>query len=165
MPATPTYTALATITLSSSTSTVTFSSIPATYRDLVLVVQHKVTGGGETDVQFNADTGNNYTTVTMRAGAAASTFSASYTANGIKPQNSVGGSTTANDFFQLDIMDYSATDKHKTSLLRSGNGSTSFVQNHAVRWANTAAITSVKCTAAGTSYASGSTFSLFGIVA
>jgi hypothetical protein len=161
---TNTYIALATITLGSSASTVTFSSIPATYRDLVLVAQHKVTGAGETDVQFNADTGNNYTTVTMRGGASASVFSATYTANGIKPQNSVGGSTSTNDFFQLEIMDYSATDKHKTSLLRSGNASSAFVQNHNVRWANTAAITSVKCTATGTSYASGSTFSLYGIV-
>lgn len=161
---TNTYTALATVTLASSASTVTFSSIPATYRDLILVVQHKVTGGGETDVQFNADTGNNYSTVTMRAGADSNTYSATYTANGIKPQNSVGGATGTNDFFQLDIMDYSATDKQKTSLLRSINGSTSFVQNHAVRWLNTAAITSVKCTASGTSYASGSTFSLYGVI-
>jgi hypothetical protein len=161
---TNTYTPLATITLTGTASSVTFSSIPATYRDLVLVVEHKVSGGGETDVQFNADTGNNYSTVTMRAGASASTFSATFTSNGIKPQNSVGGSTTVGDFFRLEIMDYSATDKHKTSLLKSGNGSTSFVQNHAVRWLNTAAITSVKCTASGTTYAVGSTFSLYGVI-
>lgn len=161
---TNTYKALATITLGSSASTVTFSSIPATYRDLILVVQHKVTGGAETDVQFNADTGNNYSTVTLRGGADSSIYSANYTANGIKPQNAVGGATSTNDFFQLDIMDYSATDKHKISLLRSINGSTSFVQNQAVRWANTAAITSVKCTASGASYASGSTFSLYGVI-
>jgi hypothetical protein len=161
---TNTYTPLATLTLTGTAASVTFSSIPATYRDLVLIVQHKVSGAGETDVQFNADTGNNYQTVTMRAGASASTFSATYTANGIKPQNSVGGATSTNDFFRVDIMDYSATDKHKVSLLRSGNGSASFIQNHSVRWANTAAITSVKCTATGTTYAVGSTFSLYGIV-
>jgi hypothetical protein len=131
---------------------------------LILVVEHKVSGAGETDVQFNADTGNNYTTVTMRAGASASTFSATYTSNGIKPQNSVGGATSSNDSFQVDIMDYSATNKHKTSLLRSGNASTGFVQNHAVRWANTNAITSVQCTATGTTYAIGSIFSLYGVI-
>ncbi len=162
---TNTYTPLATITLTGTDSEIVFSSIPATYRDLILIVSHKVSGAGETDVRFNTDDGNNYTTVTMRGGADSSTYSATYTANGIKPQNSVGGSTTQNDFFRVDIMDYSATDKHKTSLLRSGNGSTSFVQNHAVRWANTAAINTVRCIAVGTTYQVGSTFSLYGVIA
>jgi hypothetical protein len=160
---TPTYVSLATITLSSTDSEIIFSSIPATYRDLILIVEHKLSGAGETDIQFNSDTGSNYSTVTMRGGATSSTFSASFTTTGIRPQNAVGGSTSTNDFFRLQIMDYSATDKHKTTLLSSGNGSTSFVQNHANRWANTAAITSIKCTASSTTYASGSSFSLYGI--
>lgn len=165
MPSTPTHILLNQVTLAASTSTVTFSGIPQNFTDLVLVVQHRVIGAGETDVQFNADTGNNYQTVTMRAGASSSIFSATYTANGIKPQNSVGGATSSDDFFELNIIDYSSVDKHKTTLLKSGNGVAAFVQNHAVRWINTAAITSVRCVATGTSYAAGSTFSLYGIVA
>lgn len=159
---TNTYIPLATQTLTGTASSVTFGSIPGTYRDLVLVVRQLI-NTGETDVRFNTDDGNNYSTVTMRGGADNSTYSASFTANGIKPQNSAGGTFS---FFTLQIMDYSATDKHKTSLLRSGAGTSSATstQAHSIRWANTAAITTVRCLAVdGGTYQSGSTFSLYGI--
>jgi hypothetical protein len=155
---TNTYTPLATVTLTGTDSQILFSNIPSTYRDLILVVQQFVSSG-ETLVYFNGDTGSNYSTVTMRAGAENTTFSATFTAPGIRPQNSVGG---ANDYFQLQIMDYSATDKQKTTLLRSGNGSTAYTQSHAVRWSNTAAITSIRCDG---NYTAGSMFSLYGVIA
>ncbi len=162
---TNTYTPLANVTLASTASGVTFASIPATYRDLILIVQ-QVVNVGETDVRFNTDDGNNYSTVTLRGGADSSYYSANFTANGIKPQNSAGGT---NSFFELQIMDYSATDKHKTTLMRSGAGSSSAVtstQAHAVRWANTAAINTVRVLAVdGATYQIGSTFSLYGVVA
>ena len=61
-------------------------------------------------------------------------------------------------------MDYGATDKHKTIISRSDNpaAQTTVVTN---RWANTAAITSVAVTAGASSYSSGSTFSLYGVIA
>ena len=158
---TSTYIALANITLGSSASSVTFSSIPATYRDLILIATHKLTTAGETLIYFNADTGSNYSSVTMRGGPSSSTFSASFTAAGIRPQNAVGGATASNDSFQLQVMDYSATDKHKATLLRAGNATTDFSMAHASRWANTGNITSIKCEAP---YASGSTFALYAIV-
>ena len=43
---TPTYTPLATVTLGTSAASVTFSSIPATYRDLILIFDG--TGSGST---------------------------------------------------------------------------------------------------------------------
>lgn len=156
------YVALATITLTSTDSSIDFQNIPGTYRDLVLVVDQKI-NTGETDVRFNTDDGNNYSTVTMRGGADSGTYSTTFTANGIKPQNSAGGTFS---FFTLQIMDYSATDKHKTTLLRSGAGTSSAtsVQAHAVRWANTAAINRVRCLSVdGGTYQIGATFSLYGI--
>lgn len=162
---TPTYTPLGAITLSSPASNVTFSNIPNTFRDLILVVHHRFSAGSETDVLFNLDNGNNYATVTMRAGAENATFSATYTSNGIKPQNSVGGATASNDFFQVQIMDYAATDRHKTALMRSGNAAASYTQTHATRWLNTAAITSVRCNSPFATYAAGSTFTLYGVAA
>lgn len=160
---TNTYTALATITLTSTDTAIDFQNIPGTYRDLVLVVR-QIVNTGETDVRFNTDDGNNYTTVTMRGGADSGYYSATFTANGIKPQNSAGGTDS---FFTLQIMDYSATDKHKTTLMRSGAGSSSSftsTQAHAVRWANTAAINRVRVLSVdGGTYQIGSTFSLFGI--
>lgn len=160
---TNTYTALATITLASTDTIIDFQNIPATYRDLVLVVQQAI-NTAETEVRFNTDDGSNYSTVTLRGGATDSTFSATYTTTGLRPQNSAGGTY---GFFQLQIMDYSATDKQKTTLLRSANGTTSAatsVQAHAVRWANTAAINRIRCSSIdGGTYQIGSTFSLYGI--
>ena len=165
MPATPTYVLLNQVTLAAASSSVIFSSVPQGYGDLVLVVR-QIVNTGETDVRFNTDDGNNYTTVTMRGGADSSYYSATFTANGIKPQNSAGGTDS---LFVLQIMDYSATDKHKTTLMRSGAGSSSSftsTQAHAVRWANTAAITTVRCLSVdGGTYQVGSTFFLYGLVA
>jgi hypothetical protein len=163
---TPTYILLNQVTLAANASEIIFSSIPQGYADLILIGQHRMASAGETSITFNSDSGSNYSTVTMRGGAGSSTFSANFTTTGIVPQNAVGGATGSDDNFQLQIMDYSSTDKHKTTLLKSGNGlsttTASFVQAHASRWANTAAITSIRCQAP---YAAGSNFSLYGVIA
>ena len=57
---TPTYTPLATVTLGTAASSVTFSSIPATYRDLILVVNATTSADGIPSLRFNGDSGNNY---------------------------------------------------------------------------------------------------------
>jgi len=64
MAAGSTYTPIATTTLGSTTASYTFSSIPSTYTDLVLVVIGEAyftsTNYINTGVQFNSDTGSNY---------------------------------------------------------------------------------------------------------
>jgi hypothetical protein len=65
---TPTYKALATVTLGSSAATVTFGSIPAIYRDLVVVFNGGVVGTSNVNifVAYNLDTTNaNYSAVQM----------------------------------------------------------------------------------------------------
>jgi hypothetical protein len=59
MAAGATYTPLATNTLGSATSSVTFNSLSG-YTDLVLVFKTKLTTSAAIKVQYNADTGNNY---------------------------------------------------------------------------------------------------------
>jgi hypothetical protein len=153
---TPTYTALATVTLGSSAASVTFSSIPATYRDLVIVFIGQVNApGGDFVHAFNGDTNYaNYSRV-YAFGDGSSATSANQTS---APYfwYAITGSNAINT---LEVMDYSATDKHKTVLARyrqAGTGSSMV----AGRWANTAAITSITTTQ---SCAAGSTFSLYGI--
>ena len=163
--ATQTYRALATTTLGSAASSVTFSSIPATYRDLVLVFQGTVTGSqGNNFLYFNGDTtGSNYSWIRM-LGTGSSTASDTAPNDGSKPSVSDVAPTTINQVI-IQIMDYSATDKHKTRLSRSDQ-STSTVIAYASRWANTNAVTSIEYSAgSGTNWSSGSTFSLYGIEA
>ncbi len=62
---TATYIALANLTLTGTDAEVSFASIPATFRDLVVITN--VDGSTQTEmfVRLNGDTGNNYNTVRM----------------------------------------------------------------------------------------------------
>lgn len=155
---TPTYTALATLTLSSSASSVTFSSIPATYRDLVLVISGTTTTDKDIWARFNGDTGTNYSGVRM-LGNGSSTVSDSQTGQTFAD---LGGMTTTQSDAIVNIMDYSATDKHKTTVHRNNKGA-AYTLARANRWASTSAITSVAVIASTGLFGSGSTFSLYGI--
>ena len=154
---TPTYTALANITLGSSASSVTFSSIPATYRDLVFIFQGTSTGTvGDIVLQLNGDGGLNYSRVqTNNAGSGLNSGQ-----SGLYPLYfGTGGGR-----FILNLMDYSATDKHKSALSRGNNSSLDFVTMMASRWASTSAVTTMALSIdSGASFASGSTFALYGI--
>jgi len=156
--ATPTYTALATTTLSGGETSVTFSSIPASYRDLV--IQGTTKAGAEVAllIAFNADTTDaNYSWVYMLGNG--STASSTTGANKL-----ISSTSTVFSTFRVQAMDYSATDKHKTYLSRA-DVSSAFTYALAGRWANTNAITSVAISVASNSFSAGSTFSLFGIEA
>ena len=163
---TPTYTPLATVTLGTAASAVTFSSIPATYRDLILVVSAPITTSPAVPfVRFNGDTGFNYNTV-VAEGFPSSTGSQAYldrtNFNLVRTSES---STTIPSIYSIQLMDYSATDKHKTGLIRTadfGSGKEGATM-WAGRWANTSAITSILF-AVTTSFAANSTFSLYGVV-
>jgi hypothetical protein len=158
---TPTYDLIASTTLAANATGIVFGSIPQGYRDLVIVA-NTFTSTGEVGVQLNGDTGSNYSTVLMRGGASTTVSSTSFTDTAIWPSTQVGSQTGVPNQWSVQIMDYSATDKHKTSLTRFGSAG-SHVQAQANRWANTAAITSI--TFVNATYNANSTFSLYGISA
>ena len=145
-----TYTLIDSVTLASSASSVTFSSIDQSYGDLVLVID-TANDVRFPQVQFNGST-TGYSRVSM------------YDYGGAVVSDTSTG--TYIDFYgdtymaTLSIHDYSATDKHKTCLLRNGKP-TIFVHASAQRWANTAAITQLFI--GGGTYVAGSTFHLYGI--
>ncbi len=159
---TTTYTPLATVTLGSSASSVTFSSIPATYRDLILV--HNGTSSNS-DVntilaRLNADSGSNFFQVAM-TGDGSATSSFTFTGTGISAGLTRSAQVSVNI---TQIMDYSATDKHKTALSRHNN-SAQALRAAATRWANTAAVSSIVLVIdSGATFSSGTIFSLYGIV-
>jgi hypothetical protein len=158
---TSTYTPLATVTLGSSASSVTFSSIPATYRDLIVVIDAKTTTGTFAfGGRFNGDTGSNYSRVRM-GGNGSTAYSSADTFSYFRLTSS---DTPDNGMRIAQIMDYSATDKHKTVLVRD-NVAGNNVAAIANRWANTAAVTSLAAICDGGTFATGSTFSLYGVIA
>lgn len=157
---TATYDLIASNVLSSSASSVTFSSIPATYRDLIIVVRPISTSGTIIGyLRFNSDSGANYNWVRMSGdGSSATSFSTSD--NGLEL---VVARTSDNGQGIAHIMDYSATDKHK-SVLQRLDDPTQTTRAYAGRWANTSAINSVTVAASSNQFASGATFYLYGIV-
>jgi hypothetical protein len=157
---TNTYTPLATVTLGGSDTDIVFSSIPGTYRDLILVVEGTSNVSSNAYLYFNGDTtSGNYANV-FAAGTGSSAISSS---NGIGSY--VGGIYGSNRSVNIiQIMDYSATDKHKTRLSRMSVAGAE-VSMIAGRWANTAAVTSMTFTLISNTMSTGTTLSLYGVIA
>jgi hypothetical protein len=161
---TPTYTPLANVTLGSATSSITFSSIPNTYRDLICVFVAKGSTTLQGRIRLNGDTGNNYNF--QRVSGNGSTGTSGGGSNTTPGSLSVIAQATTTSALQMNIniMDYSATNKHKTILSQAGNavnGAEIFVN----RWVNTAAVTSVTILTSSGNWAIGTTAALYGIVA
>ena len=159
---TSTYIALANITLGTASSSITFSSIPATYRDLVMVINGSVATATSFNFRFNGDSGTNYFVVNVQGFSPPT--SGSSTDNKMVPW--APNNLVANQPFLLtsNFMDYSATDKHKTALHRIGGqaGGETWVAMTAGRWANTGAITSIVIES-GANFNAGATLALYGI--
>jgi hypothetical protein len=145
--------------LGSATASVTFSSIPGTYRDLRLIVTGTyTTGSGLAVAQFNGYTGSNYSFVQMYG-----TGSTTGSSSGTNTSFYLGDLSTTVAVATADVMDYSATDKHKTVLVR-GSSSDQNVRAFANRWANTAAVTQIVVIPGSGNFATGTSFYLYGIV-
>jgi hypothetical protein len=117
---------------------------------------------GDMRLQFNGDTGSNYSYVRAFGGeGTADSTSGTETSLRTQTGNASSGNSFGGVFFYSNIFDYSATDKHKAVLSRSTSSFTSML---AGRWANTSAITSIKIITTSGDINSGSTFALYGIV-
>ena len=161
---------IATVTASGSQSSVTFSSIPSTYKSLQLRILSNDGSGYQNNFVFNSDTGTNYTYHRMLGNGS------TVTAVGATGQTSAkAASYNSPDLYNqiyafsiVDIIDYANTSKYKTIKSQSGfdaNGASgpSFVLTSNL-WLNTAAITSITITNVGsTNWTSSSTFTLYGI--
>ena len=160
-----TYTPIATYTAPSAQTSYTFSSIPSTYTDLVLVLSTATDAGGDPVVQFNSDTGSNYSnTYLSGTGSAANsnrTTSQSYARTGYYGggPSVVGKSTTV-----VSFQNYSNATTYKTFLSRANNadaGTDAIVG----LWRSTSAISSIKFFYTGANIVTGSTLTLYGIAA
>ena len=164
MTAGATYIPIATTTLGSAAASYTFSSIPSTYTDLVLIFNGTTTNG--IALQLNGDTGANYSrTILYGDGSSAlSTRGSSENYAFQTPPNPSGGNSLAMIY---QINSYSTTTTYKTILSRFNypSGGVSAVVN---LWRSTAAITSISVLSniggSGT-FSTGSTFTLYGISA
>ena len=162
--ATQTYDPIASITLSALASSVTFSAIPQTYTDLVISASTTVTAdnGQATNLQFNSDTGSNYSS-TVLYGNGTSALSARQT--NATYANAYNNSSTSGEWNAniINIMNYSNTTTNKIFVSRGS--STIYPLTYAGLWRSTAAINTIKLLITTGNFNIGSTFNLYGIKA
>jgi len=116
-----TYEPIATYTAPSAVASYTFSSIPATYTDLVLVANCKNSVGATYGLllQYNGDTTTNYsTTLLWGNGSAASSFR--YTTGYSAAFTGWAGSTNFSPLI-INIQNYANTTTYKTTISRSSD--------------------------------------------
>jgi hypothetical protein len=170
------YESIATVTVGSGgQSSVSFTSIPSTYKHLQVRLFTSTNRGtfalDEMYVNFNSDTGANYSVHNLEGsgspgatGTANTTFATSGTIPSSAAPNVFGATV-------LDILDYADTSKYKTTRSLNGfdlNGTVSgyggFSQLVSSNWRNTNAITSMTFTMLrGSAFIQYSSFALYGI--
>jgi hypothetical protein len=160
-----TYTLIETQTLSSSTASITFSSIPQTYTDLKVVFSPRHSNADVSNdvlISLNGSTSNFTGRRFYGTGSATGSDTATRTAG-----TSVGASATASTFGnnEIYIPNYTSSNYKSISTDQAGenNASQAFLILGTNLWSDTAAITSITLTAAGTSFVQYSTFYLYGI--
>ena len=160
---TSTYVALATFTATGTETSCTFASIPASYRDIIAVVNLTPSAGSNLRIQVNNDTASNYSRMGMyNSGSTPASFA---NTNDHFVAFTGGMDVSAANVSIVQFMDYSATDKHKTILVREGRlGSEDQIGALAQRWADTSAINTIKFYVTSGDLDAG-TISLFGIEA
>ena len=170
MAAGATYTPIATTTLSSNSTSVTFSSISSSYTDLVLVMSFKTTtNASQPYIQFNSDTGTsttNYSTTSLR-GNGTSASSGRHTNNfGWYPMPGPGIGTAGNfNIWTVNVMNYYNNTTFKTGTSRFTNSS-SYSAGNSHLWRSTATISTITITyETSNDLQSGSMFTLYGIAA
>ena len=158
-----TYEPIATNTLGSGQSSITFSSIPSTYTDLVLVAAIKGTSTIYRQLTVNGDNGSNYsiTEVIGDGSSAGTSRQSNATAMGMMEATNSSSDGTAVSIF--NFMNYANTTTYKTVITRSNK----YDRTAAIvgLWRSTSAINSITLSAYSNTYATGSTFTLYGIKA
>jgi hypothetical protein len=176
--ATNSFDSIATVTLTSSQSSISFTSIPQTYRHLqVRALMRNDISGGNTSTIFvgmNSDTGANYSSHRAYGGGGGTTGVNTTGTSLVTPSNTHGigagaGSTATTGVVGaniIDFLDYTNTNKYKTVRSYGGianNASEQYVLVWSQAWTNTNAITTLTFTSNATNFVSGCVFALYGI--
>jgi hypothetical protein len=163
--AAPTYVKIASQTASASSS-ITFSSLPQGYTDLVIVIGSMTTdaNGRTVYLRFNGDSGTNYSIVRMNGDGTTASSDRTTSQDHIRPfYGVVGSSTTTTTTGILHLQSYSNSAVYKTTLSKTAAGGET---NATVGlWRNISPITSMVFSLNAGTFSSGTTFTIYGIKA
>jgi hypothetical protein len=161
-----TYTLIASNTVGSGgVASVTFSSIPATYTDLVVKISGRNTSSGDWfNLNFNGSTANFTGKQLFGTGGAAYSYSKT---DGTEAYVNNNSSTTASTFSNSEIYipNYAGSTNKSFSIdsVTENNGATAYAVLYAGLWSQTAAITSLTFAPNSNTLAQYSSFYLYGI--
>lgn len=146
-------------------SSVIFTSIPNTYSHLQVRVM-SLFNNARMDIQFNSDTGSNYSYHLVQGNGSATYAEAGATQTSIKVWPNGNTTSTSNpNVLVMDLLDYANTNIYKTARILNGfdeNGS-GIISLNSGNWRNTNAITSIKLAPNTGNFAQYSSFALYGI--
>jgi hypothetical protein len=168
------YESIATLTAAGGETSLSFTSIPATYQHLQIRGIYKdsyaTASYGEMWVRFNNDSGTNYSYHDLLGnGATVSAAGNSTQGQMILQASSVNGVASTFGVVLMDIHDYASTSKYKTLRSMQGADRNSTATNPSAvcltsgLWQSTTAVNRVDLIRGTTSFAAGSTFALYGI--
>jgi len=160
------YESIATATGTGSSGTISFTSIPSSFKHLqIRIFQITASGTNDINMTFNNDSAANYSVHYLYANGS---VPASLGATGIGFIKATGinqtATTTIADVSVIDILDYTNTSKYKTARVLEGidlNGSGS-VSLASGMWLNTAVISRLDFTSSS-NYATTTRIALYGI--
>ena len=161
------YDSIATVTVGSATSSITFSSIPSTYTHLQIRSITRQNGGG-TEIglmQFNSDSASNYARHRLVGNGSTATAGAATSQTSILVGETPAAASNIFGANVIDILDYANTNKYKTVRAIGGwdenGGGESNLRSGL--WMSTSAISSITITLSAQQYVQYSQFALYGI--
>jgi hypothetical protein len=170
------YESISTVSVSANVPSVTFSSIPQTYKHLqirAMITPGSASGDSFVYANFNNDVAANYAFhwLSGNSSAAGSSNAINQSTMGFGVMTGAGNSSLYPAPTILDILDYSVTSKFKTSRSLSGIsqntnvGGTSQLYLFSGLWRSTSAITSINFTPNPNviNFTAGTHFALYGI--
>jgi len=162
----PSFESIATVNGTGSAATLTFSSIPSTFKSLQIRCIAGDTAGGLINLQFNSDTGSNYAYHWMRGNGTSATAAGYVTQTKIGFAGYSWGTSPIMGVSIIDIIDYASTTKAKTSRAFWGhdNNLSGVVSLSSGLWTSTSAITSISLiNNSANNFSTATSFALYGI--
>ena len=167
---------IATVTGTGSASSLTFSSIPSTYKALQIRAIGRDTNAGTSAgnflMTFNSDTGANYSRHRLIGTGAAVAASGASGGTNINLSAFAWFSGTAANIFGVaivDIQDYASTSKNKTvrgflGVDDNGASGNQQITLSSAAWYSTSAVSTITLIADGTAFSTSTSFALYGVL-
>lgn len=158
-----TYEPLANTTLTSTQTEIIFDTISGSYTDLKIIFNFIPTAAMRTRVELNSDTGSNYSS-TVLYGEGTAAASTRYISNTYFTFNAANNNSIA--MMELNFMSYAgSTNKTILAAVAADENGSGQVSRGVGLWRSTSAITRIRLFTLASTFASGTTATLYGIKA